>query len=44
MELYTERHEIRKLIQKTEVINTNVYSALFNCCETYQKKFNTYVL
>lgn len=37
MELYTERHGIRKPIQKNKVINTNVYSALFNCCETYQK-------
>ena len=38
----TERHGIRKPIQKTEVINTNIYLALFNCCERHQKKLTQF--
>lgn len=37
MALYTERHGIRKPIYKTEIINADMYSLLFDCCEKYKK-------
>lgn len=37
MSLYTERHGIRKPIEKTYNINKEVYNILFNCCEKYKK-------
>ncbi len=35
MSYYTERHGIRKPIQKTYDISIEMYAALFNCCEHY---------
>ena len=37
MELYTERHGIRKPIEKTYTINTDMYSLLLDCCLKYKK-------
>lgn len=37
MALYTERHGIRKPIDKTEIINADMYALLFDCCEKYKK-------
>lgn len=35
MSYYTERHGMRKPIQKTYDISIGMYSTLFNCCERY---------
>ena len=35
MSYYTERHGMRKPIQKTYDISIDMYAALFNCCERY---------
>lgn len=35
MSYYTERHGMRKPVEKTYQINREVYSLLFNCCERY---------
>ncbi|MGL5964982.1 MAG: AbiJ-NTD4 domain-containing protein [Fusobacteriaceae bacterium] len=37
MELYSERHGVRRIITKTETINRDVYEILFKCCEKYEK-------
>lgn len=37
MELYTERHGMRKPINKTEIINIDMYALLLECCEKYKK-------
>lgn len=37
MELYTERHGIRAPLEKTYLINRDMYSLLLNCCKRYQK-------
>lgn len=37
MKLYTERHGIRKPIEKTYTINTDMYSLLLDCCLKYKK-------
>lgn len=37
MKLYTERHGIRAPQEKTYLINSDMYSLLFDCCKRYQK-------
>jgi len=35
MALYTERHGMRKAIERTSIISIKVYSLLLDCCEKY---------
>ena len=35
MGYYTERHGLRKPIQKTYEISYEMYAVLFDCCEKY---------
>ena len=35
MSLYTERHGMRTAIEKTTVVNCDMYALLFDCCEKY---------
>lgn len=35
--LFTERHGIRAPIEKTYLINSEMYYSLFNCCNKYKK-------
>jgi hypothetical protein len=37
MSLYTERHGIRAPIEKTFIINTDMYALIFDCCKRYFK-------
>lgn len=37
MSYFTQRHGMRKPIEKTDVINRDVYSVLLNCCEKHYK-------